>query len=103
MALDKSIKYGKEKRKGWFGSKSFDSTCRNHGSCSWCSGSRLFSYKKRKLAAKQREIEALEELVESGIPIDLPACGCGFKGGCWHRKRKRILRDSRKTDCICIE
>ena len=33
MSLDKAIKNGKEHRKECYGSKAFDCTCRNHGSC----------------------------------------------------------------------
>lgn len=46
MSLDKSIKYGKEKRKPYYGSKAIDRSCRNHGGgrktqCPWCLGNRL--------------------------------------------------------------
>jgi len=40
MSLEKSIKYGKEHRKPYYGSKAFDKSCRNHGSCPYCQGSR---------------------------------------------------------------
>ena len=33
MSLDKAIAHGKEHRKKYYGVKSIDSTCRNHGSC----------------------------------------------------------------------
>lgn len=36
MALDKAIKYGKEKRQEYRGAKAIDKTCRNHGSCPHC-------------------------------------------------------------------
>ena len=36
MSLDKAIQHNKEHRKKYRGSKSIDSTCRNHGSCDWC-------------------------------------------------------------------
>lgn len=41
MSLDKAIKYGKEKRRPYTGSKAIDCSCRNHGSCDWCKGARL--------------------------------------------------------------
>lgn len=47
MSLDKAIKYGKEHRKSYKGGKTIDKTCRNHGSCNWCKGNRLFSNFKR--------------------------------------------------------
>lgn len=46
MGLDKAIKYGKEKRKPYRGSKAIDCTCRNHGSCEWCRENRLHKFKK---------------------------------------------------------
>ena len=45
MSLDKSIFYGKEKRKQYFGSKQFTKSCRNHGGCPYCEGNRLNKYK----------------------------------------------------------
>lgn len=47
MALDKAITSGKEHRKPYKGAKSVDSTCRNHGSCSYCKGNRLYKYRKQ--------------------------------------------------------
>lgn len=55
MSLDKSIKSGKEKRKEYKKSKSFDRTCRNHGSCGYCERDRTHGNKKRELAAKESE------------------------------------------------
>jgi hypothetical protein len=54
MGLDKAIMYGKEKRKPYYGSKAFDCTCRNHGSCSYCLSNRLYQYNKAKLSSDQR-------------------------------------------------
>lgn len=47
MSLDKSIEHHKEHRKPYRGSKTFDRTCRNHGSCDWCRDNRLHNSKKR--------------------------------------------------------
>lgn len=47
MSLDKAIKHGKEKRKQYFGSKAVDATCRNHGSCPACEGSRNHKNRRR--------------------------------------------------------
>lgn len=52
MSLDKAIAHGKERRRGFRGSASFDVTCRNHGSCGRCRGNRLFSLLKVRAAAK---------------------------------------------------
>lgn len=55
MSLDKAIKSQKEHRKKYYGSKAFDKTCRCHGSCTYCKDNRLYSTKKRILAAKEAE------------------------------------------------
>ena len=57
MSLDKAIQYNKEYRKPYYGSKSFDKSCRNHGDCPCCLGNRL--YKNRK-----KEISMLDKLKE---------------------------------------
>lgn len=44
--LNKAIKHGKEKRKPYRKSKSFDRTCRNHGSCPYCENNRTYQSKK---------------------------------------------------------
>ena len=54
MSLAKAIAHKKERRKPYRGSKAFDHTCRNHGSCSWCEGNRTHRNKKR---------EPIEEVV----------------------------------------
>lgn len=45
--LDKAIYYGKEYRKPYRGAKSFDYSCRNHGSCGYCYGNRTFNNRKK--------------------------------------------------------
>ncbi len=47
MALDKAIAHGKEKRKEYRGAKAIDRTCRNHGTCPYCTANRLYKNKKR--------------------------------------------------------
>ena len=44
--LDKAIRSGKEYRKPYRGVKAIDCTCRNHGSCPYCMGNRLYNRKK---------------------------------------------------------
>ena len=56
MSLDKAIKYNKEHRKPYYGAKSVDKTCRNHGTCDWCKRNRLYSTNKR-IAACNYEYE----------------------------------------------
>ena len=41
MSLNKAIKYGKEHRHKFYGSKAIDPTCRNHGSCPVCAKNRV--------------------------------------------------------------
>ena len=48
MALDKAIEHGKEKRKPYYGSKAFDGTCRNHGTCKWCEENRKYKFMDKK-------------------------------------------------------
>ena len=51
MGLEKAIKHGKEHRKSYYGAKAVDQTCRNHGSCPWCMGNRLYHGRKLEQAA----------------------------------------------------
>lgn len=60
MGLEKAIKSGKEHRveygtKNQPYCKSVDPTCRNHGSCTWCRGNRLFKFRDKKGADKEWE------------------------------------------------
>ena len=57
MSLDKAIEHGKEKRKPYTGSKAFDCSCRNHGTCSWCLSNRTIQQQKVEESTRQ----ALEE------------------------------------------
>lgn len=57
MSLEKAIKYGKEKRKGYYGSKAIDVNCRNHGSCPWCQNGRKHKNRKRDLIAIKNEVD----------------------------------------------
>ena len=60
MSLDKAIKSGKEHRKPYSGSKSFDRTCRNHGSCDWCKENRLI----QSIRAEKESLEKLRDYQE---------------------------------------
>jgi len=53
MSLDKAIRYCKEHRKDYTGSKAFDATCRNHGSCPWCEDNRKHHDRKNRIAADE--------------------------------------------------
>lgn len=45
--LDKAILHGKEHRKSYHGTKAFDTSCRNHGTCEYCKANRLYTTRKR--------------------------------------------------------
>lgn len=53
MGLEKAIEHGKEHRKPYRKSKSFDKSCRNHGSCPYCQGNRKHSSEVRKAKSSQ--------------------------------------------------
>lgn len=53
MSLDKGIEYGKERRREYHGSKRFDRSCRNGGSCGYCRNNRQYNGKRRELSAKE--------------------------------------------------
>ena len=57
MSLNKAIKYGKEHRKQYKGSKLYFSSCRNHGNCYWCQSNRRYKEfkEKAKYYKKQRD------------------------------------------------
>jgi len=55
--LDKAIEHGKEHRKPYRGSKRFDCTCRNHGSCDYCLSNRLAKYIRKEQATEEQERE----------------------------------------------
>lgn len=59
MGLEKSIQYGKEKRKRYYGSKAFDPTCRNHGSDEYARNNRLYNARK-KIAKMNAQIKDFE-------------------------------------------
>ncbi len=53
VSLDKAIEHGKERRKPYTKAKAIDCTCRNHGSCEWCKGNRLYQRNKADEASRQ--------------------------------------------------
>ena len=55
MSLDKAIEHGKEHRKPYTGSKAFEHTCRNHGSCEWCKENRQHKFKMSELRGEEDE------------------------------------------------
>lgn len=67
MSHNKAINSGSEHRKPYKGSKAWDHTCRNHGSCSYCGSNRLHQFNKAKERVKYEE-DGLLTLEESSIP-----------------------------------
>lgn len=59
MSLHKAIEHGKEKRKPYRGSASFDSSCRHGGGCSWCVGNRQYRVRQVELSARD-EMESID-------------------------------------------
>ena len=51
--MDKAIQHKKEHRKEYRGAKAIDTTCRNHGSCSYCSENRQIQKTKVNERAKE--------------------------------------------------
>ena len=58
--LDKAIAHGKEHRKPYRRAKAVDRMCRNHGSCEWCLGNRMYQTKKALEQAASKEEEGCE-------------------------------------------
>lgn len=57
MSFDKAIKHRKERRKPYYGNKSIDPHCRNHGCCSWCEENRKYQSIKQEERIKDMEKE----------------------------------------------
>jgi len=55
MSLDKAIASGHEKRHPYRGSKRFDKSCRNHGGCPACEGTRLRYVRQNRQALKDSQ------------------------------------------------
>ena len=55
--LDKAIIHKKEHRSPYFGSKTIDKSCRNHGSCPWCQMNRKYKF----LKTEQKMLDKLKE------------------------------------------
>lgn len=79
MTLDKAIKYGKEWRKRYYDSRSFDASCRSHGRCPWCANNRFHKHRKAMLKSisvgltEGEEIPPFDELEM----VTQEVCDCG--------------------------
>jgi hypothetical protein len=54
MSLDKAIRFKKENREEYRKAKAFDTSCRNHGGCEYCTGNRLRSNRLRRIIADEQ-------------------------------------------------
>lgn len=61
MSLDKAIKYGKEKRKPYYGMKAIDPLCRNHRSDEWAKEDRLHKFRKNRPTFEEFDYEDNDE------------------------------------------
>lgn len=52
MAFDNKYPKRKDWIKPFYGSKAFDTSCRNNGNCAYCKGNRTINRKKIELAIK---------------------------------------------------
>lgn len=68
MSLDKAIKHGKEHRKPYIGSRAFDRSCRNHGSCPFCTANRIHKFRDKHPETLEEAIDAVTELHERSCP-----------------------------------
>ena len=60
MSMDKAIEHHKEFRKKYYGAKSIDPACRNHGNCLVCYENRTYGTRKR-LMEWQSKLEDWKE------------------------------------------
>ena len=64
MSMEQRIRKKEEHRKPYRGAKAVDKTCRNHGSCPWCKGNRLYNVAKKETALKQKETDVAEKQIK---------------------------------------
>lgn len=73
MSLDKAIRSGKEHRKEYKGSKRIACSCRNHGSCDYCKGNRLYQTTKEKQKAEHKLREERDRLASQRVLREMAA------------------------------
>ena len=61
MSFDKDYPKRKDRRKPYYKSKRFDTSCRNHGSCSWCRRNKLYQAIREIQRIKDLETEYIKE------------------------------------------
>ena len=81
MSLDKAIKYGKEHRKPYRGSKAFDPYCRNHGPCGYCEQNRKHKFRDKHPAelCEYDEAFTIQEMLEETGRCEICKLDCPAK------------------------
>lgn len=64
MSLNKAIKYGKEHRKQYKGSKLYFSSCCNHGSCTYCQSNRRYKEFKEKAKYHKKRKDYIDDIID---------------------------------------
>ena len=93
MGLEKAIASGQEYRKPYHGAKAVCFNCRNHGTCDYCKGNRLYGTRKREAAADAQQ-EEYEVYICGGVDPPTNAF-FGHPFGREERKSRKQL----KTRC----
>ena len=70
MSLEKAIQYKKEFRKPFYGSASFDGSCRCHGSCSYCRSNRTIQLQRALGSSEDKLKDFYYEYNGAGDPTD---------------------------------
>lgn len=65
MSLDKAIKYGKEHRKQYKGGKLYSSSCRNHGSCTYCQSNRRYKEFREKVKYHKNKKDYIDDIIDN--------------------------------------
>lgn len=66
MSFDTFYPNRKDRRKKYYGSKDFDRTCRNHGSCPYCQGNRKHKNERRKMSYLNYDFDDVDYSYEIG-------------------------------------
>ena len=86
MSFDNNWPKRKDHRKPYYRAKVWDRTCRNHGSCGYCTGSRLHSSKRREPIVLEPcnkedfmlEMDQLDRYSSYLLGFDVAKCGDWF-------------------------
>ena len=70
------------RKKEYTGSKKFDRTCRNHGSCGYCEGNRTYNARRKEAAAREqmRDYVVLKGYIYCNVCDGTGCLYCNWKG-----------------------